>query len=309
MVDKSDASTAAFYAAHPWPGPDAMVSRKWALRLRPYIREGAFEFLDAGCGSGQYTAGMLLEYPQARAVAIDLSERSLEDSRSLLRTAGVEDRAEVLCRSFSDPLPWKDRFDVVIANGSIHHSPDPVVSFVHIAKSMKVGGLLGCMVYGIRSNARRYEVKEMLHLLTDGDVEEMYKLYSAYDRVYGSIFDKPLRTLIRDAKLWVGRRLSRWSGKEEQWGYDPRTDHKQVFIDGYAAPIDAAFTSREIQGMLSAAGLELCEMLSGGRSDESVMPAEWVQPWKKLSEWDRIRVSELVTPTPMSFSFIARRSS
>ncbi len=126
-------------------------------------------FLDAGCGSGQYTAGMLLEYPYAQAKAIDISETSLGDSRLILRREGVEDRADILCQSFSEPLGWDQQFDFAIANGSIHHSPDPTKSLVNIAKALKPGGVLGCMIYSARSNARRYEIKEVLAILGDGD--------------------------------------------------------------------------------------------------------------------------------------------
>lgn len=303
----TDASTAAFYAAHPWPGPNAIVSRKWALRLKSYVPEGQFRFLDAGCGSGQYATGMLLEYPQSRAIAIDLSENSLRDTQSLLKQTGTQDRADVQRRSFSEPLGWDDSFDIAIANGSLHHSPNPAQSLVNVAKSLKVGGVLGCMVYGDRSNARRYELKELLHLLGGGDPETMYRLYLAFDRSYGSLLDKTPRTLYRNLKNWIGRRLSRLSGTESSWGYDPFADRKQAFIDGYLAPIDVAFSSRQLAEMLSQAGLDLCEMLTMGRPDETMLPAEWRPRWRALSRWDQIRVSELATPFPMSLSFIARR--
>ena len=250
---------------------------------------------------------MLLEYPQSHAVAIDLSENSLRDTQSLLKQTGTQDRADVQRRSFSEPLGWDEGFDIAIANGSLHHSPNPAQSLVNVAKSLKVGGVLGCMVYGDRSNARRYELKELLHLLGGGDPETMYRLYLAYDRSYGSLLDKTPRTLYRNLKNWIGRRLSRLSGTESSWGYDPFADRKQAFIDGYLAPIDVAFSSRQLAEMLAQAGLDLCEMLTMGRPDETMLPAEWRPHWRALSRWDQIRVSELATLFPMSLSFIARR--
>ncbi|MBH63978.1 MAG: hypothetical protein CL569_16330 [Alphaproteobacteria bacterium] len=303
----SDSHTQKFYSSHRWPGPEAIVSRKWAVRLRPYIDNGDLQFLDAGCGSGQYSLGMLAEYPAARGVAIDLSTSSLDDLRKSASRAGFEDRLEIECRSFSEPLGWDGRFDVVIANGSIHHSPNLHNSIRNIGRAMKVGGILGSMIYGDRSHARRYEVKEALQLMSGGDIELMHELYKSYEAKFGTWLDRTPRAVIRNAKNWINRRYARLMGKEEALGYDPRADHKKIFIDGYAAPIDVAISSLELREMLEVAGLDLCELLTMARPDSSQLPEGWCETWERLSEWDRIRVCELLTPEPTSFSFIARR--
>ena len=307
-MTNTDFRTAEFYTQNRWPGPDAIVSKKWAKRLAPYIPVEAFTFLDAGCGSGQYTAGMLLEYPKSEATAVDISETSLRDAKQILRREGVQDRAEIVCQSFSEPLGWDDRFDFAIANGSIHHSPNPTRSLVNIAASLKPGGVLGCMMYGSRSNARRYEIKEALQLLAGTDIEEMYNLFSAYEKKYTSILDRTPRSLLRGARNWLGRRIARFSGQEQVWGYDAQADRRSIFIDGYSAPVDVAFSSPEIRQMLDTAGLELCEMFTMGKLDESLLPPEWVDAWQRLGKWEKVRVCELVAPIPMSFSFAARKA-
>jgi ubiquinone/menaquinone biosynthesis C-methylase UbiE len=307
-MTSKDTPTADFYAANRYPGPDAIISRKWANRLKPYVSSEDFMFLDAGCGTGQYTAGMLMEFPASRCKAIDISETSLRDAQQILRREGVADRAEFKSQSFSEPLGWDEQFDIAIANGSIHHSPDPTQSLVNIARALKPGGVLGCMVYGSRSHARRYEVKEALQLLGGSDIDELYGLYCAYKKKL-SIMDRPPRSMIRDAKNWLGRRMARLAGKEQNWSYEMPADHKRNFVDEYATPIDVAFSSRDLKQMLNTAGLDLCEMFTMGRPDESILPPTWVDPWRRLDEWDRIRVCELVTPYPMSFSFAARKTA
>ena len=306
-MTSADTPTADFYSANRWPGPDAIISKKWAQRLAPYVQSMSFTFLDAGCGSGQYTAGMLMAYPGAKARAIDISEKSLGDARLVMRREGIEDRAEIIHQSFSEPLGWDDTFDFAIANGSIHHSPDPAQSLVNIANALKPGGVLGCMIYGARSNSRRYEIKEVLSILGSSDLDDMYRLYRAYQKKYASILDRTLRTIARDAKSWIGRRLARVRGREAEWGYDAQSDHRRIFVDGYAAPIDLAFTSVELKEMLDGAGLDLCEMFTMGRPDETILPPEWVERWRQLNEWEKIRVCELVSPFPMSLSFAARK--
>ena len=59
--------------------------------------------------------------------------------------------------------------------------------------------------------------------------------------------------------------------------------------------------------MLDGAGLDLCEMFTMGRPDETILPPEWVERWRQLNEWEKIRVCELVSPFPMSLSFAARK--
>jgi len=100
----TDTPTANFYAKNRWPGPNALVSRKWAKRFAPYIQNEDFTFLDAGCGSGQYTAGMLLEYPYAQAKAIDISEASLGDARLILR----REIGATIHRRIVDGFSWMD---------------------------------------------------------------------------------------------------------------------------------------------------------------------------------------------------------
>ena len=64
-----------FYSVIRYPGPDALITYLWANRLKPYAPKGSFVFLDAGCGSGRHTAGMLDRFPRARAHCLDLSPR------------------------------------------------------------------------------------------------------------------------------------------------------------------------------------------------------------------------------------------
>ncbi len=306
-VELDDVATAAFYASIEYPGPDALVTRIWANRLKAHIAQSEFRFLDAGCGSGRHLAGMLKTYPGATGIGIDISRPSLNQAEMLVDKLGIADRASFQLRSFSEPLPFVSEFDVVIASGTIHHTPDPATSFRNLAQVVKPGGLFACMVYGERGHRRRYEVKEALQIACGGGEDEIFRGYLDYARKYETWQDQPVRRLKRNMR----RRLGRWrrvlSGRNESAGYDPGKKSRVFVLDAYAAPIDVAFNSRQLRTMLDDAGLELVEMLNLGRPDLSLLPPAWRERFKDLPVWDQIRVSELLDPMPESLTFIARK--
>lgn len=305
---KTDRDAEAFYSLLKYPGPDALITYVWAKRIRPFLRSGSFCFLDAGCGSGRHSAGILLTYPDARGVGLDVSEPSLIEARALMETKNIEDRIEFIHASFSKPLPISEKFDLVLAVGSIHHSPNPKQSLNNIAKVLKPEGILAGMVYGRRGHQRRYEIKEMLEILGGDDVELRLSLLRSYNRKYRTILDVPLRQWLSVQR----KRLSQWRhrmmGKAGDFGYcAPSTTDKTFLLDSYTNPIDFAFDSRELRQMFESCGLELVHMFTLGRLDPALLPADWWERWEKLDLWDKVRISELIDPVPASFSFIAKK--
>lgn len=302
-----DEATSAFYAQLVYPGPDALITTVWGNRLKRHITDPSFLFLDAGCGSGRHLAGMLKTFPSAHGTGIDISSPSLEQAGILLDRLGFRDRADLQRASFSGTLPFGAVFDVVIASGTIHHSPDPAASLKNLAAVMKPGALFACMVYGERGHRRRYEVKEALQLLSEGDHEEIFRSYLQYSDKYGTWRDMSARQSARNIRRRLGRWRGRLFGRSSAWGYDPSQKSRVFVLDAYAAPIDRAFNTRQLRDMLEGAGLELVEMLNLGRVDESLLPAGWESKVRQLSTWDQIRIFELLDPMPESLTFLARK--
>jgi SAM-dependent methyltransferase len=301
-------SVAHFYALLKYPGPDALVTFVWATRLKPFVPAGKFRFLDAGCGSGRHSAGMLLRYPEASGIGIDISGPSLEEARALAAAKGVDGRIEFRQASYSTQLAIEESFDVALAIGTIHHSPDPAASLRNIVARVKPGGLVAAMVYGARGHRRRYEIKEMLDLLGKGDVEVKRRLYDSYRRRYEGWLDQTPRQMIKRARS----KLSQWRhdllGRSSEIGYRPDPRRSMVFfLDGFASPIDVAVDAPELKAMLDGAGLTLEHMFTLGREEPALLPDDWRPLWLALEPWQRIRVSELIDPAPASFSFIARK--
>jgi SAM-dependent methyltransferase len=307
-----DDASERFYAIQKYPGPEALITYVWANRLKPYLGDGAFRFLDAGCGSGRHVAGLLLRYEQASGVAIDLSQPSLDEAHALVAAKGIEGRVRFERLSFSTPLPFEAEFDLALAAGTVHHSPDPTQSLCNIAATVKPGGIVAGMIYGQRGQARRYEIREMLDLMQSAapDVSKR-DLYAAFRRKYGGYMDLTPREMIARWRKRLSRLRRRLAGTLSDYGYyagdKPMAD--LFFEDAMLTPIDVAVDSRQLEKMFDAAGLELAELFTFGRPDPGVLPTDWRAIWNQLSPWDQIRVCELMDPLPTSFSFVARKGA
>jgi SAM-dependent methyltransferase len=298
-----------FYARLKYPGPDALITFVWADRLKPYLPAGEFRFLDAGCGSGRHSAGLLLRYLNATGVGVDISEPILNEARALMAAKGLTGRIELRKANYASSLALPGAFDLALAVGTIHHTPDPAASLGNIAAAVKPGGLVAAMVYGARGHRRRYEIKEMLELLGGHDAELKRRLYDSYRRRYESWLDRTPRQSLRRMRATVSRWRHGLLGRAGDSGYNPDPTRNMVFfLDSFASPIDRAFEWPELAGMIEGAGLTLEHMFTLGRDDPSLLPADWRPYWRVLEPRQRIRVSELIDPVPASFSFIARKS-
>jgi trans-aconitate methyltransferase len=96
--------------------------------------------MDAGCGTGRLTAGLLERLPRGRVVAVDLSQNMLEEARSHLgsRFGGQASfvRADLAVLSFSEG------FDDIFSTAAFHWVPDHPRLFRSLFGCLKPGGWL-----------------------------------------------------------------------------------------------------------------------------------------------------------------------
>ncbi|MFC4031389.1 class I SAM-dependent methyltransferase [Streptomyces polygonati] len=96
--------------------------------------------LDAGCGTGRDTEGLLDLLPQGRVVAVDASVRMLDQLRS--RLAGRLDRVEVVRADLTRPLPFEGEVDAVFSVAAFHWIEDHAALFGSLASRMRPGARL-----------------------------------------------------------------------------------------------------------------------------------------------------------------------
>lgn len=96
------------------PRPDTeILVESVASRLRDIE---APLLLDIGTGSGCIGLSLLRELPQARALAVDVSEAALEVARTNALTLGLAPRIDFVRSTWLDAVPGDASFDAIVSN-------------------------------------------------------------------------------------------------------------------------------------------------------------------------------------------------
>lgn len=96
--------------------------------------------LDAGCGTGRDTEGLLERLPAGSVVALDGSARMLEQLRE--RLAGRLERVEAVRADLTRPLPFEGEVDAVFSVAAFHWIDDHAALFASLASRMRPGARL-----------------------------------------------------------------------------------------------------------------------------------------------------------------------
>jgi release factor glutamine methyltransferase len=94
------------------PRPDSETLIEAAIAH--FGEAGPSTVLDLGTGSGALLLAALDQWPEARGVGIDLSDRAVEIVRSNARHLGMDDRADIILGDWDEAI--EDRFDLILCN-------------------------------------------------------------------------------------------------------------------------------------------------------------------------------------------------
>ena len=113
----------------------------WGSRVLNRLRlNGDETVMDAGCGTGRLTVGLLERLPRGRVVAVDLSQNMLEEARSHL-SARFGGQLEFV-RADLAALPFEESLDGVFSTAAFHWVPDHPRLFRSLYECLKPGGWL-----------------------------------------------------------------------------------------------------------------------------------------------------------------------
>lgn len=156
------------------------VRRKLRYQLQDYMHESiGFEnyrhklVLEVGCGGGIDSA----EFAKngAEVVSVDFTNEGTRSTRDTLREAGGTPN---VVRASAEKLPFRpDSFDCVYSFGVLHHIPKIETVIDGIAKTLKAGGDLICMVYNRESLLYAYSIL-FLHRKEGVEEDELLSRYS-----------------------------------------------------------------------------------------------------------------------------------
>jgi trans-aconitate 2-methyltransferase len=113
----------------------------WGRQVLERLPLGGDEIvMDAGCGTGRLTAGLLERLPRGRVVAVDRSWNMLEEARAHLAPR-FDGRVEFV-RADLAGLPFDGVFDGVFSTAAFHWVPDHPRLFDSLYRTLKPGGWL-----------------------------------------------------------------------------------------------------------------------------------------------------------------------
>lgn len=125
--------------------------KKWGRELMDKLRlRGDEHVLDLGCGDGALAAELSLRVPQGSVLGIDVSPDMVRHARQCYprhRYPNLSWRVMDACR-----LEFRESFDVVFSNATLHWIRDQAAVLHGIAQALKPGGLMLAQMAG-RGNA------------------------------------------------------------------------------------------------------------------------------------------------------------
>lgn len=307
------------YEIAPYPdlGADLKDAKRHFAPVAARFGERAdrLTFLDVGCGTGHLLVGAAKAFPGWACHGIDLSDASLDVARRLAERHGV---AVTLARgSYLDPLPFETgTFDLISAQGTIHHCADPVAALQQLRTALADDGLLSMHLYGLRLDRRKFEIKEMLSifepdLFNHGRRFELYRQLMRHERRW------TLRRLAEVSPLdvYVGLkralRNARRRRRGQSWSPPWSDDYREInapWIDHFCHPCERAYEVPDVEALVTESGFELVEMRAQGRVDHRWLPPEWRAPFETLAPWQRHRLMELLSPSAQSFNMVLRKA-
>jgi SAM-dependent methyltransferase len=161
-----------FYLRAPFPnypphdsysGLRARAGRSEFVQLLDRSIDGDAAIAELGCGTGQL--GLYLATAGRRVVGCDLSRASLQLAVAAAQRYRVEDSVRFIESDLRAPGLRERAFDVVIASGVLHHTPDPRASFGAVTRLLKPGGFV---VIGLYNSFARLplRLRRAVHRLT-----------------------------------------------------------------------------------------------------------------------------------------------
>jgi len=288
---------AAFYERHPYPPPVddlAATRRDWtddrrrveALRVWPDGSVGEQRtILVAGCGTSQ-AAKYAVRYPRAGIVGIDVSERSIAETRRLVDHHGLTN-VELRRLPIEEVAQLGETFDHVVSTGVLHHLADPGAGLAALGSVIAPGGALEAMVYAPFGRTGVYMLQDYCRLLgVQPTSDDIAKLVDALRELP---LGHPLGHLLRNT---------------------PDFADDDALADALLNPRDQAYAVDELLALIDRSGLHFSRWIRQAPylpSCGSMSELAHRQRIEQLPIADRYAAMELFRGTMVRHGFIARR--
>jgi len=221
--------------------------------------------LDVGCGLGNMTLEMARLAPHAQVWGVDLA------AVSPMFTDIHGDVPNVrLVRGDIRNLPLTGTFDLILADGVLHHTTDTRTSFLGLAGRLNVGGDFLFYVYKKKAPVREFSDDWLREHTTLMDPEQCLEFCRSLTELGRQLrtanvtlhFDKPIPLLGIQAGDIDLQRWVYWHILKCFWD-DGGNELASVVenFDWYHPPIAYRHTSEEVRGWVEEAGLTTVQLI------------------------------------------------
>lgn len=131
------------WTRHNWEWFDPVHAQRSLWPDRAYRPD--LDILIAGCGTNQ-AAVFAFTNPQARVLAIDVSQASLEHQQFLKDRHGLRN-LELKRLPIEEVAALGRDFDLIVSTGVLHHLADPPAGLKALGRCLRVDGVMGLMLY------------------------------------------------------------------------------------------------------------------------------------------------------------------
>ncbi len=124
-------------------GYEAWVASQWIPAV-PDIHEkmqAGGEAAEVGCGAGQCLIPVARAFPKSRFFGFDVDATSIGRAREKAKEAGLSDRV-TFERIAAEQLPYRDRFDLVMAFNCIHDMAFPRRVLAAVCRALRPGAVM-----------------------------------------------------------------------------------------------------------------------------------------------------------------------
>ena len=146
--------------------------------------------LDVGCGLGDFSEALARRYPEAQVVALDFSEKMIQEGRVSHADASSASSFEWLMADM-EKLPFQaESMDMIFANQSIQDVDDIALLFREFHRVLKPGGAL---LFSTIGPDTLKELKEAWACVdTYGHINECKDLHTLGDALLSQQFGQPV---------------------------------------------------------------------------------------------------------------------
>ena len=315
---KDEQNVTSFYEFSPYPDLGANLKDPkpaFAPILETLAKKKQINYLEAGCGTGHMLVGVAKSFPQWRCHGVDLSQPSLEIAARLSTMHGTE--VTLHNGSYLDKLPFEGiKFDLISAQGTLHHCADPVAALKNLANHLNDDGFISLHMYGLRLDREKFEIKEILDIM-EPDIEQIERRFALYKNLMTQKNKLTLKKILSISPLSILRFLKNFlrdikrKSRRISWSPPWNATYDKIsspWVDHFCHPCERAYEVPEIISLVESSNLKIIHMLGEGREQMDLLPGGWKGKFGKLPQTDKYRLMELLCPGASSFRMILCKS-